>query len=126
MNDGRAFASIGGLLPVRIWDGIVARIVAGERISMAVVELDAHAIVGHHRHENEQLGILLEGSMRFTVAGETKELGPGDTWCIPSGVEHEAKAGAEGAIVIDVFSPVRDDWAALEPEERSPRWPRLD
>ena len=39
-------------------------------------------------------------------------------------VPHEATAGPEGAVVIDVFAPVREDWVALdEAEPREPRWP---
>ena len=96
----------------------------GERITLTVVELDAGAVVFEHAHENEQLGIVLAGSMSFRVGDEVQELGPGDTWTIPSNTQHEATAGPDGAVVIDVFSPPRDDWRALEPlDSRAPRWP---
>ena len=108
----------------RIWDGVNARVVSGERLSLGVVELDPGAVVPEHRHEHEQLGMVLRGSMRFRIGDETRELGPGETWTIPSNVPHEVTAGPEGAVVIDVFAPVREDWVSLEPaEERSPRWP---
>jgi unsaturated pyranuronate lyase len=39
-------------------------------------------------------------------------------------VPHEATAAPDGAVVIDVFAPVRQEWEALEPaDEREPRWP---
>ena len=96
----------------------------GERITMAVVELDADAVVPEHRHENEQLGIVLAGSLVFRVGDESRELGAGETWCIPSGMPHAVEVGREGAVVIDVFSPVRDDWDTVERlERRTPRWP---
>jgi quercetin dioxygenase-like cupin family protein len=98
--------------------------VDGERITLAVVELDPGAVVAEHAHENEQLGILLKGSMSFRVGDEVRELGPGGTWTIPSNTPHEATAGPEGAVVIDVFGPPRDDWDALEPlDARAPYWP---
>jgi quercetin dioxygenase-like cupin family protein len=98
--------------------------VSGDRITLAIVELDAGAIVAEHAHENEQLGIVLRGSMSFRVGDETRELGPGGTWTIPANTPHEATAGLEGAVVIDVFAPPRDDWRALEPlQARPPRWP---
>jgi quercetin dioxygenase-like cupin family protein len=91
---------------------------------MAVVELDSGAVVPEHRHVNEQLGIVLSGIVVFRVGEETRELGPGETWRIPPDTPHEVEAGPNGAVVIDVFSPVRSDWAELEPSEpRSPRWP---
>ncbi len=107
----------------RIWERIAARSVHGERITLAVVELDPGAVVAEHSHENEQLGIVLHGSMSFRVGEEHRELGPGGTWRIPSNTPHEATAGPEGAVVIDVFSPPRGDWAALESVDRPPRWP---
>jgi quercetin dioxygenase-like cupin family protein len=119
-----AFDDLARIAPLPIWNGIVARLVDGERLTLAVVELDPGAVVAEHQHENEQLGLVLQGSMSFRIADERRELGPGDTWTIPSNTPHEALAGSEGAVVIDVFAPPRDDWAALEPQpERPPRWP---
>jgi quercetin dioxygenase-like cupin family protein len=126
-RDNRGVAGFEDLreLPlVRIWDGIHARLVNGERLSLGVVELDPGAVVGEHHHEHEQLGMVIRGAMRFTIGGDTRDLGPGETWTIPSNVPHQAVAGPEGAVVIDVFAPVRDDWASLEPAvPRDARWP---
>ncbi len=119
-----AFRDLSELDPKRVWEGIHARMVAGERLSLAVVELDAGAIVAEHKHEHEQLGVCLRGSMRFRVGDETRDVEPGDTWTIPSNVPHEATAGPDGAVVIDVFAPVREDWVSLaSAEPRPPRWP---
>ena len=119
-----AFERIEQMAPLPVWQGIAARMVSGERLTLAVVELDPGAVVAEHAHENEQLGLLLHGSMAFRIGDEERELGPGDTWTIPSSTPHEAVAGPEGAVVIDVFAPPRDDWAALEPlAARLPRWP---
>jgi quercetin dioxygenase-like cupin family protein len=110
-----------------IWESIAARVVHGERISMAVVELDPGALVPEHRHPNEQLGIVLRGLMTFRVGDETRELGPGGTWRILSDEPHEARAGPEGAVVIDVFTPPRDDWNVIDPDpHRDPWWPAAD
>ena len=119
-----AFDELPRIAPLPVWEGIVARCVSGERITLAVVELDPGAVVAEHAHENEQLGLVLSGTVSFRVADERRELGPGETWTIPGSVPHEVTAGPDGAVVIDVFAPSRDDWAALEPlPERPPRWP---
>jgi quercetin dioxygenase-like cupin family protein len=121
MSDLRDLQSID---PIRIWDGVRGRPVVGERITMAVIELDADAIVPEHRHPNEQLGILLRGSMRFRIAGEIRDLLPGGTWRILGDVPHEVSVGPEGAVCIDVFSPPREDWRALpQAEDRPIVWP---
>jgi quercetin dioxygenase-like cupin family protein len=119
-----AFANLSGLDLQKIWDGVHARIVHGERITLGVVELDPNSHVPEHHHENEQLGMCLSGSLEFRVGDETLQLGPGDTWTIPSDVPHEVQVGPEGAVVIDVFVPPRDDWRDAErAEQRKPRWP---
>ena len=96
----------------------------GERITLGIVELDPDSVVPEHRHENEQLGMCLAGSLDFRVGDETRALGPGDTWSIPADVPHEVHVGPEGAVVIDVFVPPRDDWRDAERAgARDPRWP---
>jgi unsaturated pyranuronate lyase len=109
---------------MQVWDGVVARTVHGERLSLAVVELEPNAVVPEHSHENEQLGLVLSGTVSFRVGTETRELGPGGTWRIPSNTPHEVHTGPDGAVVVDVFAPVRADWDGLERlEPRAPVWP---
>jgi len=50
----------------------------------------------------------------MVIAGERKTLGVGATYVIPGHVPHSAEAGTEGATVIDVFTPTRDDWERAE------------
>lgn len=118
------FDEIAAIHPLRIWDGIRARVVECERLTLAVVELDPGSVVAEHRHANEQLGMVVIGSVTFRIGAETRELGPGGTWRIPSNTPHEVHAGPEGAVVIDVFAPARDDWQSLERlDVQAPRWP---
>ena len=63
------FANINDLRPLRVWDSAVARTVQGDRITLAVVELEPDVSVPEHRHGNEQLGIVLKGSITMTVDG---------------------------------------------------------
>jgi quercetin dioxygenase-like cupin family protein len=119
-----AFAGLSSLDLQRIFNGVHVRGVHGERITFGVVELDPDSLVPEHRHENEQLGMCLRGSLVFRVGDESPELAAGDTWSIPSNVPHEVQVGPEGAVVIDVFVPTRDDWREAERvEQRKPRWP---
>jgi quercetin dioxygenase-like cupin family protein len=118
------FDDLRSLPPAPIWDGIVARSVHGERLTLSIVELDPGAVVAEHRHEHEQLGMVIRGEMDFRVGDERRVLGPGETWRIPSNTPHEATAGPEGAVVIDVFAPVRADFREMQPlGPRPPRWP---
>ncbi len=116
------------LSPFDVWgEAVRARRVEGERLTLAVVELAPHADVPEHRHPQEQLGMVIQGSVTFTIDDETRELGPGGTWRILTDHPHHVVAGDNGAVVIDVFSPTRDDWNAFEPlAPRATVWPRRD
>jgi quercetin dioxygenase-like cupin family protein len=117
---------LGEIEPIQVFDGIAARRVEGDLVTLAIVELDPDAIVPEHTHPAEQNGMVIRGRMTFRVGGRERVLGPGGTWRIRSGVAHGAQAGPDGAVVIDVFSPVRDDWEDRPRLARAPRWPRPD
>ena len=119
-----ALGDIGSVPPQQIWDGIAGRAVHGERLTLGLIALAPAAVLPEHRHENEQLGMVLKGSITFTIGTERQTLGPGGIWRIPSNTAHEAVIGPEGAVVIDVFSPAREDWKVLpEAESPPPTWP---
>ena len=114
---------IGDVRPIDIWDGVSARPVEGERITMAFVELEPNVRVPEHTHENEQVGIMLQGSGTFRVGDETMECRPGTTWRILSNVPHSMDVGPDGAVVIDIFAPVRADWERFAPGDARPtKW----
>lgn len=117
-------ADLADLSPFDVWgDSVRARKVEGEGITLAVVELAPGAVVPEHRHVQEQLGICIEGSVRFSVDSEVRDLGPGGTWRVLSDRPHGVVAGPDGAVVIDVFAPARDDWAFPLLDPRTPVWP---
>jgi quercetin dioxygenase-like cupin family protein len=119
-----AFDDVRSLAARRLVDGIAARALHGERLTLAVVELDPGAVLPEHSHDNEQLGMVLRGSVLFRVGAEERDLRPGETWQIPSNTPHRAEAGPDGASVIDVFAPPRADWDQAELDEAAARrWP---
>ena len=75
-----------------------------------IVELDANATLPRHNHPHEQGGIVLKGELDFTIGGETRLLHPGDLYIIPGGVDHEVQVGGTPAKVLDIFSPVREEY----------------
>ena len=112
-------------LPVtQVWTGVEARLVEGEGVTLAVIELAPNTIVPSHRHPNEQVGVLARGWMRFTIGDETREFGPGGSWTIPGDVPHGVQVGPQGAVAIEAFAPRRADWDAFRrTEPREPGWP---
>lgn len=123
----RNLMTLAEIAPVQVWDGVRARRVQGDQLTLAIVELDPDAEVPEHAHPAEQNGMVIAGQMTFRIADEQRQLGPGGTWRILGGVRHSATAGPDGAVVIDTFSPIRADWEALPSlEPTNPRWPRAD
>ena len=90
--------------------GVHARPFWGGELMLVVVDLDPYAEVPPHCHPHEQAGTVLEGEIEFTIAGQQKLLHAGDLYFIPSEVEHSASTGKLGARVIDVFTPLREDF----------------
>jgi quercetin dioxygenase-like cupin family protein len=120
----KTFSPLAGLRPYQLRDGVTARVVNGQRMTLAVVDLEPGSSVPEHHHENEQLGFILRGSMTFTIGGEKREIRAGDTYTIPSNVPHDAVAGPDGCTAVDAFTPGRADWEKLERRDPfSPDWP---
>jgi quercetin dioxygenase-like cupin family protein len=68
---------------------------------MGLAEIAPNANIGRHTHPGIEGGYLIEGGMTLMVEGQPpKEIKPGDSWQIPPGTIHDAKAGAGGAKVI--------------------------
>jgi len=123
-SDALNLADLAEIPPIQVFEGVRVRRVQGDLLTLAVVELDPDAIVPEHRHASEQHGMVITGRMDFRIGSERRALGPGGTWRILADVPHEATAGPDGAVVIDVFAPIRTDWDELPQMERSGTvWP---
>ncbi|NDR58484.1 cupin domain-containing protein [Aliiruegeria sabulilitoris] len=62
-----------------------------------------------HSHPHVQSTFVRSGRFRFSVAGKSFEVGPGDSFVIPSNAEHGCICLTEGQL-IDTFTPRRDDF----------------
>ena len=100
--------------------GVHIQPVAGARLLLARVTIDPHSEAPVHVHDEEQMGIVLSGSGDFELDGETRRVVPGDTYHAPPGVPHGLRAGAEGCLVIDAFSPPRAALLELMAEAAPP------
>ena len=87
----------------------IKTLVYGEKTLMTEFLLAKGHQLPKHSHPHEQTGYLVKGRMRLTIGREDKDLGPGDSWCVPGGVEHYADI-IEDSVAVEVFSPVREDY----------------
>ncbi len=97
-------------IPRKLADGLETRIFPGENAMLSVVRIAAHKSGQVHSHPQEQWGVLLEGDGVRIQDGEEHDVGVGDFWRTPGGVPHGFRAGARGAVVLDIFSPPRDEY----------------
>jgi quercetin dioxygenase-like cupin family protein len=93
-----------------IFPGVNILTTACEKMLLAVVTFEPHAVVPMHSHPHEQMGIMLSGRLRFTIGGVVRVLETGDRWRIPGGVPHTVEAFEEKATALDVFCPIREDY----------------
>ena len=86
------------------------RFFTGENITLAFLTLKKGCVVPQHHHESEQFSYCISGALQFRIGGEDLTLKAGEIVQIPPDVPHEAVA-LEDFTGIDVFSPIRKDWA---------------
>ncbi len=94
----------------KLVEGMDARIFIGENVMISLVEIAAGAKGTLHSHPQEQWGLLLEGSGLRSQGGEVVPVKKGDFWQTPGNVEHTFEAGLDGAKILDIFSPPRDEY----------------
>ncbi|MBB3988244.1 quercetin dioxygenase-like cupin family protein [Sagittula marina] len=97
--------------PVVSPDTGVTRQVLADAPDLMVVSFrfDEGAQGALHSHPHVQSTYVESGRFRFTLSGEDFEVGPGDSFVIPSGAEHGCVCLAPGQLV-DCFTPRRDDF----------------
>jgi quercetin dioxygenase-like cupin family protein len=81
----------------------------GMNMIMVEFQMQQGASLPDHSHSNEQSGYCISGCIRLIIAGEAHEMKPGDSWNIPGGTIHKAEV-LEDSVLIEVFSPVREDY----------------
>ena len=98
-------------IPVEQLNPLVARqVVHSDTMTIARLQLKQGAVVPRHHHVNEQVANVEKGRLRFVWDdGQSTMMEAGDSLQIPSNVPHMVEV-LEDAIVVDLFSPVREDW----------------
>jgi quercetin dioxygenase-like cupin family protein len=91
-------------------EGVSGQPLFGELGMLNLIEFEPGAVVPLHSHPHEQLGIVLRGMQALVIDGVAHELAPMEGYVLPGGVQHSAFCGPDGALVLDVFSPPRDDY----------------
>jgi quercetin dioxygenase-like cupin family protein len=107
------FIDLDSVPALEVLPGCRLRTPHGERLMLSYVEMDAGAEIPLHEHPHEQGGMLLKGTLELSIGSETRRCRPGDMFLIPGNTPHRAVAVDGPCVILDVFSPVREDYAAM-------------
>ncbi|MGH7349802.1 MAG: cupin domain-containing protein [Candidatus Rokuibacteriota bacterium] len=99
-----------GGIPRRLADGLSARVFPGEHLMLSVVEIEPGSVSPVHSHPNEQWGVCLEGEWIRIQDGVDHRVKAGDFWQTPPHVPHGGRATDKRAVVLDIFSPPREEY----------------
>ena len=92
--------------------GLTRRLISGDKVMLTHVYFEKGTEVPQHRHDNEQITYILEGTLQFFFGKNGEEeltIRAGEVVVIPSDLPHRAVA-LEDTLDVDVFAPPRQDW----------------
>ncbi len=77
---------------------------AGYNTVTAIAEIPAGGAAGRHTHPGAETGYVLEGELELLIDGQPpKKLKAGDSYQVPEGAVHDAKAGDKTMKVLGVY-----------------------
>ncbi len=94
----------------RVDDGIERQMIWGDRLMVCRLHFAPGVVTAVHSHPHEQITIVERGRVRFLVAGQERLSSAGDVLHFPAHCEHGATMLDEDVVLIDIFSPVREDF----------------
>lgn len=90
--------------------GVRRKVMAyGAQLMAVYLEFKKGAVGALHSHPHVQTAFVRSGSVSVRIGAETRVLGAGDFYFVPSGVEHGSLA-LEDSVVLDLFTPMREDF----------------
>ena len=95
---------------VQIGEGIERQLIIGEKLMICRLRFAPFVVTKEHDHPHEQMTIVEKGRVRFFVEGKEQIAAAGDILHFPSQCRHGATMLDEEVILIDVFTPVSDDF----------------
>ena len=94
----------------RVADGIERQMIVGDRLMICRLKFAPDLATPAREHPHEQITIVERGRVRVVVGNEERIARPGDVLHFPSGCWHGATTLDEEVILIDIFTPIREDF----------------
>lgn len=93
----------------KLIEGIKGQYIHTDTNTIGYITIEKGAVLPAHSHVHEQITQVISGKLEMTIDGVTQVLEPDSITVIPSNATHSANALTD-CIVIDTFSPVREDY----------------
>ncbi len=90
--------------------GIKRQMVVGKNVMICRFTFEPFLVTPEHTHPHEQMTLVVKGRVRFFIDGIEKIVGPGDVLHFPPNNRHGATMMDEEVVLIDIFSPIREDF----------------
>lgn len=90
--------------------GIKRQMVVGQNVMMVRFTFEPFLVTDEHTHPHEQMTMIVKGKVKFVVEGEVHILTAGDVLHFPPFNRHGATMLEEEVVLIDIFSPIREDF----------------
>lgn len=94
----------------RIAEGIERQMIVGDNLMICRFFFAPFLVTPEHDHPHEQMSIVVSGRVRFFVEGIERIASPGDVLHFPPNCWHGATMMDEEVVLIDIFTPVREDF----------------
>ena len=104
-----------GVPATRVGEGIERQMVWGERVMVCRLRIAPRTVTPVHSHPHEQITLVEQGPVEFTIDGQTRIVQTGDVLVFPSHIRHGATMLDEEVVLIDIFSPPREDFLPAPP-----------
>jgi quercetin dioxygenase-like cupin family protein len=100
-------------IPVeQVAEGIERQMFWGDRLMVCRLRFKPHVVTAVHTHPHEQITLVERGRVQFFIDGQSRIVSAGDVLVLPSHCEHGATMLDEEVVLIDIFSPPREDFIA--------------
>jgi quercetin dioxygenase-like cupin family protein len=93
-------------------NGIERQMIVGERMMICRFRFAPHTVTEPHSHMHEQMTLVERGRVRFIIGAEERVAGAGDVLHFPPGCWHGATMLDDEVVLLDIFTPLREDFLA--------------
>jgi quercetin dioxygenase-like cupin family protein len=94
-------------------EGIERQMIVGEKLMICRLRFAPYVVTPRHDHPHEQMTIVERGRVLFTIGNEERIAQAGDVLCFPPGTWHGATMLDDEVVLVDIFSPIREDFLEL-------------